>query len=51
MTIKLEVWVKPVLDEPSSDRYCVTEATFTYVAIDPEGKSRKIERKGMNLPE
>ncbi len=51
MTIKLEVWVKSVLDEPSSERYCVTEATFTYVAIDPHGKSRKIERKGTTLPE
>ncbi len=52
MTLKLEIWVKPVLeDAPSGDRYCVTEATFTYVAIDPEGKSRKIERTGTNLPE
>ncbi len=44
MTIKLEVWVKPILNERSSDRYCVTEAVFTYVAIDDQGKSRKIER-------
>ena len=51
MTLKLEVWVKSVLDETSSDRYCVTKATFTYVAIDSDGKSRKIERKGTNLPE
>jgi acyl-CoA thioesterase YciA len=44
MTIKLEVWVKPVLDEVADDRYCVTEAIFTYVAIDQDGKSRKIEQ-------
>jgi len=42
MTIKLEVWVKPILTDGS--RYCVTEAIFTYVAIDQQGKSRKIER-------
>ena len=40
MTLKLEVWVKSVLDEPSSDRYCVTKATFTYVAIDPHMANR-----------
>lgn len=52
MTIKLEIWVKPVLEDDSSgDRYCVTEATFIYVAIDPTGKSRKIERQGTGLPE
>ena len=44
MTIKLEVWVKPVLIEPRGDRYCVTEAQFTYVAIDQQGKPRKIAR-------
>lgn len=45
MVIKLEVWVKPVIDAPKvNHRYIVTEATFTYVAIDDEGKSRKIDR-------
>ena len=44
LTIKLEVWVKPVLDKLADDRYCVTEAVFTYVAVDQQGKSRKIER-------
>ena len=44
LTIKLEFWVKPVLDELADDRYCVTEAVFTYVAVDQQGKSRKIER-------
>ncbi|MFM2482503.1 acyl-CoA thioester hydrolase YciA [Celerinatantimonas sp. YJH-8] len=43
MTIKLEVWVKPVLRQNSMDpRYCVTEATFTYVAIDDDGHPRCI---------
>jgi acyl-CoA thioesterase YciA len=45
MTIKLEVWVKPVINAPKFNyRYIVTEATFTYVAIDDNGKSRSIER-------
>ena len=44
LTIKLEVWVKPVLDKLADDRYRVTEAVFTYVAVDQQGKSRKIER-------
>ncbi|MCP4786722.1 MAG: acyl-CoA thioester hydrolase YciA [Fuerstiella sp.] len=42
MTIKLEVWVKPVLREAQSARYCVTEAVFTYVAIDKHGAPRKV---------
>ena len=44
LTIKLEVWVKSVLDKLADDRYRVTEAVFTYVAVDQQGKSRKIER-------
>lgn len=43
MTIKLEVWVKPILRESGGERYCVTEAVFVYVAIDQEGKPRIIE--------
>lgn len=44
LTIHLEVWVRPVLSEPQHDRYCVTEATFTYVAIDDKGRPRPVER-------
>jgi len=44
LSIKLEVWVKPVLEDSQEDRYCVTEAMFTYVAIDQQGKPRVIER-------
>ncbi|WP_108649940.1 acyl-CoA thioester hydrolase YciA [Dongshaea marina] len=43
MRIRVEVWVKPLLRDNESDRYCVTEAIFTYVAIDGEGRPRKIE--------
>jgi acyl-CoA thioesterase YciA len=44
LSIKLEVWVKPVLAESSEDRYCVTEGLFTYVAVDQEGKPISIGR-------
>ena len=44
IVLKVEVWVKPVLHEKAAERYCVTEAVFTYVAIDQDGKSRKIEK-------
>ena len=43
MTIKLEVWVKPVLNNAAGARYCVTEAEFAYVAIDEHGKPRKVD--------
>ena len=44
IAIELEVWVKNVLDESEeeSPRFKVTEAIFTYVAIDGEGKKRAI---------
>ena len=46
MSIKLEVWVKPILHELDQDRYCVTEALFTYVAIDENNKPRSIGTDG-----
>ena len=44
ITIKLEVWVNPVLREEQRDsaRFRVTEATFTYVAIDKDGNKRPV---------
>ena len=44
ITIKLEVWVNPVLREEERDsaRFRVTEATFTYVAIDKHGNKRPV---------
>lgn len=45
ITLNLEVWVKPVLDNKTNDndrRFKVTEAQFTYVAIDDEGRKRKV---------
>ena len=45
IAIALEVWVKSVLDQTEEDwpRFKVTEAIFTYVAIDAEGKKRAIK--------
>ena len=45
IAIELEVWVKNVLDETEeeSPRFKVTEAIFTYVAIDAEGNKRAIK--------
>ncbi|TKB50177.1 acyl-CoA thioester hydrolase YciA [Ferrimonas aestuarii] len=41
MVIHLEVWAKPMLKQ-EKDRYCVTEGTFTYVAINESGRPRPI---------
>lgn len=50
IVIKLEVWVKPVLRSDEREvRYCVTEATFTYVAIDEEGKPRPLSEEVRKL--
>lgn len=43
--IKVEVWVKKVASEPIGERYCVTDAVFTFVAVDNNGKSRAIPRE------
>ncbi|WP_044470627.1 acyl-CoA thioester hydrolase YciA [Mannheimia massilioguelmaensis] len=48
MQVKVEVWIKKVY-EGISDRNCVTEALFTYVAIDKDGKPRAVPRE--NNPE
>lgn len=43
--VNLEVWVKPILrQEERQRRFKVTEAAFTYVAIDEEGNKRPIRR-------
>lgn len=44
--INLEVWVKPILRETEerTRRFKVTEAAFTYVAIDENGNKQPIKR-------
>nr|WP_261874777.1 acyl-CoA thioester hydrolase YciA [Vibrio rarus] len=44
MSIELEVWNKKVLGERAGERELVCEATFHYVAIDSNGRPRKIEK-------
>lgn len=48
MQVKVEVFIKQVY-EGTRERFRVTEALFTYVAVDKEGKSRAIPRE--NNPE
>jgi len=49
VTIRLEVWVKPGLGEITLDKEnpfaMVTEASYTYVAVDREGRKRLIEKE------
>jgi len=44
LTVRLEVWVNPVLRKKPGDPECfkVTEATFTYVAVDDKGNKRPV---------
>jgi len=48
VTIRLEVWVKPGLGEITLDREnpfsLVTEGSYTYVAVDHEGRKRLIKK-------
>lgn len=48
INIKLEVWAKPVLREVNADKegefFMVTEASFTYVAVDHEGQKRQFSK-------
>ncbi len=42
ITLHLEVWVNPVWRKDRPERFQVTEADFTYVAIDDSGKKRPL---------
>lgn len=43
--IEVEVWVKKVSTEPFNERYCVTDAVFTFVAIDQNGRPKAIPKE------
>ncbi len=47
ITISLEIWVKPVqgVEKDSDKRYKVTQADFTYVAVDDEGRKHPVLRR------
>ncbi|AWH87117.1 acyl-CoA thioester hydrolase YciA [Limnobaculum parvum] len=49
ITVNMEVWVKKVASEPIGQRYCVTEAIFTYVAVNDLGTSRSLPENKRNL--
>ncbi len=42
MDIRLEVWAKDLMEEFEEQRHLVTEGVFKYVAIDEEGRPRRI---------
>lgn len=44
LQVKVEVWIKKVADG-GKERFCVTEALFTFVAIDKNGRPRPIPRE------
>ena len=47
LQLKIEVWVKTLMnDHVTEERHLVTEAVFTYVAIDAEGNPRPIPKDG-----
>ncbi|SUB82898.1 Uncharacterized acyl-CoA thioester hydrolase HI_0827 [Pragia fontium] len=49
ITVNMEVWVKKVSSEPIGQRYCVTEAVFTYVAVNDLSKARSLPEDKKNL--
>lgn len=44
LQIQVEVWVKRIGPQESHERFRVTHAVFTYVAIDGEGRPRPIPK-------
>ena len=51
ISIKLEVWVKPCLREIDKENefFIVTEASFTYVAVDHEGHKRPFQKPAQKI--
>lgn len=43
--IHVEVWAKKVSKEPIGEKYCVTDAIFTFVAVDTKGRPRPVPRE------
>ena len=44
ITIRLEIWINPILrgNPDKAERFKVTEATFTYVAVDDNGNKHPV---------
>jgi acyl-CoA thioesterase YciA len=49
MEIALEVWARDLVHVYEPERAFVAEATFHYVAIDPEGRPRAVPADGRSL--
>ena len=51
ITINLEVWVKAAQFRITEEMHMfkVTEAAFTYVAVDPDGKKQPVLRDGLSV--
>ena len=47
ITINLEIWVKPIQGQAKDQqkRYKVTQAAFTYVAVDEQGNKHPVLRR------
>ena len=47
ISINLEIWVKPILRETEErcPKFKVTDAKFTYVAVDESGKKRMVPKE------
>lgn len=50
ITIAIEIWVKKVSDTNVNlgQRYCITEAVFTYVSVDKHNKPRPLPEQFQN---
>ena len=47
MKVHLEIWVKKLIESETNEhaeRHLVTEANYTYVAVDKEGKPRLLPK-------
>lgn len=51
LKIKLEMWVKKIYDHEVTVRDMVTEACFTYVAVDDQGKPRPLPPQAKEIAE
>lgn len=49
LKINLELWVKKIYDSEVATRDLVTEACFTYVAVDKDGKPRPLPENAHDI--
>lgn len=51
ITIAIEIWVKKISDSGNSmgQRYCITDAIYTYVSVDKHNKSRPLAEQFQNF--